>query len=94
MVYYRIDDPWSLPAPKFFRLAYRVAAYGGVMAARAAAEQEDEQQEAAVIRKHNAPPMASTDFRRQAMERGEQVTEVPPAVFMMQHADLFDVGKG
>jgi hypothetical protein len=36
--------------------------------------------------------MAKTDFRRQAIERGEKVKEVPLAMLMMSNPDLFDVG--
>jgi hypothetical protein len=39
-VFHRIDDPWSMPGPKFFRFALRLPAYAGVMAARVMAEQE------------------------------------------------------
>lgn len=41
-VFYRIDDFETLSGPQFFKLAYRVAAYSGVMAARVAAEMERE----------------------------------------------------
>lgn len=40
-------DMWTLPAPRFFKLAYRIAAYAGVMQARVMAE-EKERQEAPV----------------------------------------------
>jgi hypothetical protein len=39
-VFHRIEDPWSMPGPKFFRYAVRLPAYAGVMAARVAVEQE------------------------------------------------------
>lgn len=39
-VFHRIEDPWSMPGPKFFRFALRLPAYAGVMAARVAAEQD------------------------------------------------------
>lgn len=41
-VLHRIDDMWSIPADRFYRLAERLAAYPGVMQARALAEQEKE----------------------------------------------------
>ena len=42
---YRIDDPLeTLSGPRFFKLAYRAAAYNGVMAARIAKQQEEEEQ--------------------------------------------------
>jgi len=39
-VFHRVDDPASLPGPKFFSLALRLGAYQGVIAARMAEEQE------------------------------------------------------
>jgi hypothetical protein len=38
--FHRIDDPSTLDGPRYFRLAWRLAAYQGVMQARAAAEQQ------------------------------------------------------
>lgn len=34
---HRVDDMWSMPGPKFLRLALRTVAYAGVMQARAQA---------------------------------------------------------
>ena len=34
-VFHRVDDMWSMPGPRFFRLAKRTVAYQGVMQARA-----------------------------------------------------------
>jgi hypothetical protein len=39
-VFHRIDDPWSMPGPRFFRFVMRLPAYAGVMAARVVAQQE------------------------------------------------------
>lgn len=36
---HRIDRMWELDGPKFFRLAYRMSAYRGVMRMRAEAEE-------------------------------------------------------
>lgn len=42
-VFHRIDDPDELDGPRYFRLAWRLAAYEGVMRARAMeARQEQE----------------------------------------------------
>lgn len=38
--FYRIDDISELDGPRFFSLAYRVVAYGGVMSVRASEEQQ------------------------------------------------------
>ncbi len=39
-VLHRVDDPLDLPGPEFFRKAYRLPAYAGVMQARLRAEHE------------------------------------------------------
>lgn len=39
-VFHRVDDPWSMPAPRFFAFASRLPAYNGAVAiAYAAAHQ-------------------------------------------------------
>lgn len=38
---HRVDDIYSLDGPRFFKFAYRMAAYKGVLQARIRAEQED-----------------------------------------------------
>jgi hypothetical protein len=40
-VFHRIDDPYSLDGPRYFRYAWRLAAYQGVMQARVNAQQQD-----------------------------------------------------
>jgi hypothetical protein len=42
LVLYQIQDPWSLPGPKFFQLASRTFYYQGTMAYRAMEEHEDQ----------------------------------------------------
>lgn len=39
-VFHRVDDIWSMPAPRFFRMAWRIAAYDGMVARRIEAENE------------------------------------------------------
>jgi hypothetical protein len=39
-VFHRVDDPLSLAGPEFFRKAYRLSAYSGVLAARVEATRE------------------------------------------------------
>lgn len=91
-VFYRIEDIWSLPAPQFFKLAYRVGAYGGVISARYAAQQEEETPQVAVAGRDNDIPLAPSDFRAKAMAKGKEVKEVPLSTLMMTHGDLFQVG--
>jgi hypothetical protein len=43
-VFHRIDDAAQLSGPAFFALAWRLAAYTGVMQARANAEQQRDEQ--------------------------------------------------
>ncbi len=40
-VFHRVDDIYALDGPRFLRLALRIFAYDGVLAARLRAEQED-----------------------------------------------------
>ena len=40
-VFHRVDDIGALDGPKFFRLAWRLPAYQGVIRARLLAERED-----------------------------------------------------
>lgn len=42
---YRIEDPWSMSAPRFFRLALRTPYYQGAMQAKVMAEQERQEKE-------------------------------------------------
>lgn len=37
-VFHRVDDPYRLPSPRFFRLAERLPAYKGAVAAALAAD--------------------------------------------------------
>jgi ribonuclease BN (tRNA processing enzyme) len=39
-VFHRVDDPLALAGPEFFRKAYRLGAYSGVMAVRIAAQKD------------------------------------------------------
>jgi hypothetical protein len=43
-VFHRVDDLTALDGPTFFRLAWRLPAYQGVMRARLEAEQEEHDQ--------------------------------------------------
>jgi hypothetical protein len=38
--FHRVDDIWSMPGARFFRLAWRLPAYEGVMRARVMTERE------------------------------------------------------
>lgn len=42
-MFHRIADMYTLPAPRFFKLAVRLSAYAGVMQARVAALADDPQ---------------------------------------------------
>ena len=51
-VFHRIDDVTALDGPRFFRLAWRLSAYTGVMQARVVAESEAD---------HDRPTAPSAD---------------------------------
>lgn len=53
-VFHRVEDIYSMPGPRFFKLAYRIFAYEGVMAARIMAEQEKKRPSGS--NKSNPPP--------------------------------------
>lgn len=38
--FHRVDNIWEMEGPRFFRMAFRLTAYSGVMAARAQAEND------------------------------------------------------
>ena len=42
-MFHRVDDIYEMDSVLFFRMAFRLAAYQGVMAARVAKEQEDDE---------------------------------------------------
>jgi hypothetical protein len=74
---HRVDDMQELDGPRFFRLAWRMSLYSGVMRARVASAQE---YAAAVA----SPALAGPTGRRR--ESGEQSN----AELMASNADLFD----
>lgn len=76
-VFHRIEDPWSLPGPEFFRKAHRIAAYRGVMYARAMAEHH---------RKTSTPQGHPTHHSGQSTE----VRKVPLAHVLSNHPDLIE----
>lgn len=39
--FHRIDDPFSIPGPRYFSLAYRLVAYRGVMRELMVAQQQE-----------------------------------------------------
>jgi hypothetical protein len=41
-VFHRVDDIGEMDGPTFFKIAYRLSAYAGVMAARHMAEREEQ----------------------------------------------------
>lgn len=69
-VFHRIDDMYSMPAPRFFRLAYRIAAYDGMLARRIEAAREREKQ--AQSRPAAPPGARRTQTQRPAAGRLKQ----------------------
>jgi hypothetical protein len=66
-VFHRVDDITALDGPSFFRMAWRLAAYTGVMQARANAEQQDEPAPA-------APGSAPSSRQQRDVNPGTQTT--------------------
>lgn len=59
--FHRVDDPMMIPGPRYFELAIRLAAYGGVLAARAEKIRQDERE--GVSGAHGAAQQRSTPER-------------------------------
>lgn len=68
-VFYRVDDFDEIDGPKFFRLAMRVGAYQGAIAARMAEEREEEEE----VAPRQGPPrrQQNTDDRTVRATVGE-----------------------
>lgn len=64
-VFHRVDDPWSMPAPRFFAFATRLPAYDGALAIayRAATEAKPTQPAAVPV----AAPSNVIDIRQAAL---------------------------
>lgn len=70
-VFHRVDDIWAMPPARFFRLAYRLPAYRGVMREVALAAQRDQEPEDRPVAARTAPAPA----RRQPAARDRPVTK-------------------
>lgn len=75
-VFHRVDDPLSLAGPEFFRKAYRLPAYPGVLAARVVAQETRSRPD------HGAPRAGS----------GEPAKEVSLTMMRAQFPDLIEMG--
>lgn len=76
-----MDDIFSLPGPKFYRLAWRLSAYQGVMAAQVASpaqERDDVPQEPPAAAPRVTPPSPGTDWVRQS-QRDSAGRDIIPA---------------
>lgn len=60
--FHRVDDPMTLDGPRYFRLAFRLTAYAGVLAAKAYAESREERNGASEA--YSAAPTASAPSAR------------------------------
>lgn len=61
---HRVDDIWSMPAQRFFKLAWRLPAYRGVMRERVMADQRENEQA-----NPTAPPVESYESAPSASQR-------------------------
>ena len=77
-VFHRVDDPLTLAGPEFFRKAYRLSAYSGVLAARVAATQT----------RSGPAPSSGRGGRR----GGESPKQVSLTQFRALHPDLIEMG--
>jgi hypothetical protein len=87
LVHYGIDDMWSMPGPRFFRLAARTVAYRGVMQARAQALMDADEREADTYRAPAAQSAAATS--------GDVVRVIEPtseAIAGSTLSDMIEVG--
>lgn len=73
--FHRIDDLWSMPAPRFFKLAWRLPAYAGVMQSRALAEQQRDQ-----------PSSPAASARAPSDRRGQEINPGTRASLMAEPA--------
>lgn len=79
-VFHRVDDIWSMPAARFFKLAWRLPAYRGAVRERILREQRDEDDAApAPAQQYEAPGYAAP--RRDAPQPGTRTLIENDATF-------------
>jgi hypothetical protein len=84
---YRIKDPWSIPARRFFSLARRTVYYQGSVQGRLMVEEQEQEQDPIKYKgngqldtmRHNA---AAAKMAGKGLKDGDQVQVVPLSVFM------------
>lgn len=84
-VFHRVDDIYKMEGPRFFRMAFRLAAYSGVMAARLQAEHDKPSHTTAPV---NTPPAAKKYMQQ---HQRTQVDDVRMAN-RVGNDPLFDIG--
>jgi hypothetical protein len=81
--YHRVDDIYALDGPRFFRMAWRLSVYGGVMAMRVEAQREAQNPEP-----RTGPAPRTTAQPAARGHRGQKV--VPLAAFMSENPGLVE----
>lgn len=79
--FHRVDDIHELDGPRFFRMAWRISAYGGVMAMRLEAQQ------------HDAGPYPAETDRAPTVNRAaapDRTNVIELAAFMVSQPDVID----
>jgi len=89
-VFHRVDDIYAMDGPRFLRLAWRIAAYNG-MITRHIESQREPTPTMAAPRAQPAPPRPSVSVGRPPSSPG--ATSVPLAQMAMSSPGLFEVVK-
>lgn len=87
--FHRVDDIYALDGPRFFRLAYRIVVYGGVVAMRARAELERAAEPAPAV---SPAPRPTPVLLGRQQANGDRV--LPAAAFAAVHADVVEMRRG
>lgn len=78
---HRVNDIWSMNAPRFFALAWRLPHYQGVLRDRAVAEQDEGEEPASAPPRREAPA--------QSRRRDPEYREVPAVKAVLQSDPAF-----
>lgn len=89
--FHGITDMYSMPGPRFFQFAWRIAAYDGMMARRVEAQRD----------RGDAGPAGESPTRTRSTRATSQVGPgipadaevVPLAAMSLTHGDLFEITR-
>lgn len=89
-VFHRVDDIYSMPAARFFMLAYRIAAYDGMLARRIQAENEGRAAPAGPKPSGGPRRPRSVQPRLAVGKTPQGVQVVPDSAMGLMHKGLFE----